>query len=246
LKVCYLYLFAYLAISLWTASDYRIRGSDENVYLNAAEIMRNSGDYSIPKYYWGEQRVNKPIGLYWLIIAGQWVFGENILGARIISIIGLFITIFLSYKIVKLLFPDQRHPELVILVLSSMPFFFHMGRVVMPEMILVSFITLSHYFLFKTAITKKVSLKNSLLFFGSMGIGFMIKGPGAIVFPMLTAIVYFSTTKQWKLLRFIVDHRGWMLLLLITMPWYLFLLNEFGSDSLVEMFNREIVQRIVY
>ena len=87
-----------------SATDYRIRSSDEPVYLNASDVMRNSGDYIIPKYYWGKQRVNKPIGLYWLVIFGQSVLGQALIGARIISIISLAFTLFLGYKIAKLLF----------------------------------------------------------------------------------------------------------------------------------------------
>ena len=247
MKVRYLYLFIYFIALVVTATDYRIRSLDEPVYLNATDVMRSSGDYLIPQYYWGKQRVNKPIGLYWLIIGGQYVLGKELLGARIISIIALFITVLLSYKIVKLLFPNHRNPEWVMFILPSIPFLFHMGRVATPEMTLVAFITLSHYFLFKILIGKSLSRKLIFAFYGSMGLGFMIKGPPAVVFPLLTAIVYLSATKQWKFLfTLIINIKGWALLMLIILPWYLFLIYQLGIDFFIELFEREIIQRIVF
>ena len=247
MKACYLYLFVYFVALVVSATDYRIRRSDEPVYLNASDVMRNSGDYIIPKYYWGKQRVNKPIGLYWLVIFGQSVLGQALIGARIISIISLAFTLFLGYKIAKLLFPDHGHPEWVLFILAGIPFLFHMGRVITPEMTLVAFITLSHYLLFKIITKKHLSLRLVLAFYGSMGLGFMIKGPAAIIFPLLTAFVYLLTTKQWRfLLLLIVNIKGWVLLMLIVLPWYLFLLHKLGIDFFIEMFNREIIQRLVF
>ncbi len=241
-----IYLIVYFAMFVLFVDDYRIRDFDEAVYLNATEIMRTKSSYLIPEYYWGEIRTNKPIGLYWTVLTGQYVFGENLFGARMISIVAAFFTLLFTYKIGRLLFSDEKKAEMALIVLSATPFFFHMTWLIKPEMALVSFITISHYFLLKILQSHQPTTKDIIAFYATMGLGFMIKGPPAVIFPLLTAIVYHLVHRESPWATILLSLKGWMVFVVIVFPWYLFLLNEFGWEYFLDTFNREIIQRITY
>ncbi len=241
-----IYLFLYFVLLVLFVGDHSIRDFDEAVYLNASKIMRTSGSYLVPEYYWGEPRTNKPIGLYWAILTGQFIFGENLPGARIISITGAFFTLIFTYKIANLLFPDKKKNEMVVVVLSATPFFFHMTWLIKPEMVLVTFITIAHYYLLRILKSDERNNKDIIAFYAAMAFGFMIKGPPAVIFPLLTAIIYRVVVNKPDWSFVMLSIRGWSVFLIIVLPWYLYLLNQFGLEYFMETFNREIVQRITY
>ena len=83
-------------------------------------------------------------------------------------------------------------------VLATTALFFRFGRIVLPEMMLIFFMTGALYFAFK-AFSENARNYFYISFF-LMGIGTLVKGPIAFILPSLTILVfYFTNRKNGKL-----------------------------------------------
>ena len=79
-------LIAALALTLNLAGNGRfgLLDRDEPRYAGCMRAMRQSGDYIHPTFN-GVPRYQKPILIYWLMLAGTAVGGDNPFGFRLVS-----------------------------------------------------------------------------------------------------------------------------------------------------------------
>ena len=70
-----------------------------------------------------------------------------------------------------------------------------------------------------------------------MGLGFLTKGPVAILVPGAVSLIHFGSYGQWRRwFTAISDRIGWLLLLAINLPWYLAVYFRDGAGFIEDFF----------
>lgn len=80
---------------------------DETRYAQVSQEMLMSGNWVAP-HFMGLRYFEKPAAGYWLIALGQAVFGENLFGVRIASVLSTALSVLLAYLIARRLWDDPR------------------------------------------------------------------------------------------------------------------------------------------
>ena len=99
LAFCLAFLLPLASHGLWIP--------DESRYAQISQEILLSGNWISP-HFMGLRYFEKPIAGYWLIAIGQAVFGENLFGVRIASVLSTGLSVVLTYLIAKRLWNDPR------------------------------------------------------------------------------------------------------------------------------------------
>ncbi|WP_456396203.1 ArnT family glycosyltransferase [Desulfurobacterium sp.] len=220
-------ILAFLSVILLVLPNgfYSAFDKDEPKYLEAAHEMIKSGDYITP-YYNYEYRFDKPILIYWLIVAGYKIFGVNEFGGRFfVSLFGVALVL-----LVYLWLKRWKNGEFAFwssLILLSLLDFIIMSSVAMPDVVLTFFISVS-LMAFYNAYHQK-SRKYYLVAFAAAGFATLTKGPIGLGLPGLVAVIYLVLRRD--LIRTFKDipwFSGFALFTLIVAPWYAAIFEKHG------------------
>ncbi len=181
-----LWLFVVVALFAWLGTR-GLNEPDEGRYAEIGREMAASGDWLTPRLN-GFEHFQKPPLLYWATALGIRLFGVNEWAARLPSALAALGTLCLTWRIASVLFgPWVRTAAVLILV--SMAEFVLLSRTLTPDMMLTFWITL--------AIASLVELVAGrggppwrIVFFVAIGLGFLCKGPMALVVPMSAAVCW--------------------------------------------------------
>ena len=80
----------------------------------------------------------------------------------------------------------------------------------------------------------------------AMGIGFMIKGPPAIIIPTIVIAIFISIVKGWKKLPQLKIGSGILILSIIILPWFVTMLSLHGDDFKNHILGAELHDRIAH
>ena len=169
--------------------------ADENFYVTSSRDMIESGDYITPTYN-DQKRFAKPIAFYWLVTSSYKIFGVNLFSARLVSAFFATLCIPLVFIIACRLF-DYKTALICALLMPGCYLHFQIARWAITDMTLNFFILSTFYFFIRGFQDK--SNKNISYYFAyiCMGIGFMIKGPIAIIIPALVIGGFLITKRNW-------------------------------------------------
>lgn len=227
---------------------------DEIFYFKSTQEMVHTGNIMSPTYF-GEDRFQKPILYYWLVLLSYKTFGMNWFGARFVAVIFAGLTICFTWLIGKALF-DRRVATLGAIILMTVPLFFRHAKNAVPDMPLNFFIVWAIYcaIRFIQSSSKNVDdqarenpalTRYSVLFFVSCALGFMIKGFAALIIPILTVVAYSFTVRRAKILAKMRFGRGALIMLLIILPWFVFMIKAHGQEYLNYMLVDETKNRLI-
>jgi len=227
---------------------------DEIFYFKSTQEMVATKNYLSPKYF-GEDRFQKPILYYWMIVLSYKVFGANWVGARFVAVLFAGLTVCLTWLLSKRLF-TKNIADLSAVILMTVPLFFRHAKNAVPDMVLNFFIVLAIYYAVlvmqatmkgssQTVEEKGDSSKYSILFFTACAVGFMIKGFAAIIFPFLTIIIYSLITRKFKVLSALRFGRGLLIMCVIICPWFLYMIKVHGQEYLNYMLIDETKNRLI-
>lgn len=225
LNVFILIVASYIVFSL-NIGEVQVFMLDEAKNAGCAREMMDSQDLVVPTFNY-ELRTDKPPLHYFFMILSYNLFGFNEFSARFFSVIFGVLTMLITYLFAKRLFSDKIAIWSVLILLSSLHFAFEFHLAV-PDPYLIFFINaalFSIYMFFQT--------RNNLYLWGlylAMGLGFLTKGPVALVLPALVVFIYMLLTKQfnWENIKQLKILRGILLFILIAAPWYI--LVSFKTD----------------
>jgi len=233
---------------------------DEIFYYHSTQEMLENNNYLSPTYF-GENRFQKPILFYWLILVSYAMFGINWFAARFISTVFASLSLVVGWLLGRDLF-GKKVAALSTVILMTVPLFFRHAKNAVPDMALNFFVIFAHYCSYKfiSASTNSKSLcdfenselrrfgdfqKYSTLFFVSCALGFMVKGLAAIVFPVVTMIFYLAWTKNLNVLLKIKYARNFLIMASIILPWFIVILKMHGREYFDYMVINETSNRIL-
>ncbi len=215
---------------------------DEIFYFKSAGEMIRDHNWLSPTYY-GENRFQKPILFYWLVILSTLASHAGWVSARLVSVFFAALTVTLTWILARLMF-RWRVAALSCLILATFPMFFRHAKNVVPDMTLNFFIVaalLAGWLLIRQPQRRMWPL----IFFAACALGFMVKGFAAIVVPFVTMIVFVLTRKRWDVLRRLNSPAGLVLMALIILPWFIYMGAVHGGEYFDFMLRQETRNRLI-
>ncbi len=249
-----------LSLSLFFSSinSLPVLDRDEARYAQSSKQMLENNNYLSMKFQ-DEYRSKKPIGIYWLqaisvnLLADisylnnfkYEVLNDNIWKYRMVSAVATLLTILFLYFSSKNLFQKEVAFKSS-LILSGSLLVIAESHIAKTDSVLLllstmMFITLLKYY-------KRLGNKNTLNFFllwGSLGISIIIKGPLLLFLLSITAISIILIEKD---ISWIKDSRpllGFLLVLIIGVPWFFLLSVEEQKNFIQESFFHDFLGKAV-
>ncbi|MEP0713121.1 glycosyltransferase family 39 protein [Algoriphagus sp.] len=103
------------------ALSFHMHFPDEMYYTDAAVKMLQNGDYLTTYLGNGELRFRKPIGTYWVVLAGFKLFGVSAFSSRIFFLLAGALTVGATYWLAKILFEDKKVAGISALIIAANP-----------------------------------------------------------------------------------------------------------------------------
>jgi 4-amino-4-deoxy-L-arabinose transferase-like glycosyltransferase len=221
---------AVLALFLFLGSR-GLNEPDEGRYAELGREMAVSGDWLVPHLN-GFPHFQKPPLLYWLTALSLRVFGVNEWAARLPSALAALATVLAVWLLGRRLLGPARGEAAALVLLSSLEFF-ALARTLTLDMALTACVT---------AAVAAFVFRRTWLFFVLMGVGFLTKGPLALVIPCCAALGWQYVARRRGEAQPIPWLRGVVLALAIGLSWFVVL--SIRRPELFEYFWRyELVQR---
>lgn len=206
---------------------------DEGSNAEAAREMVESGDWVTPTLN-GAPRFAKPVFTYWLISGSYLAFGVNELTARLPSALFGIALVLMQYAFAsRILGPATGFRAALMLLLNIE--ILAIGRLVLTDMVMMFFTTLSIFCFFLAMWGDGKAKRWYWGFYAGMGLATLTKGPVGVLVPLLAVVPYLWLTKRWRdVLRECRPLAGALVFLGVAAPWYtaMFMLHGSGyADS---------------
>jgi 4-amino-4-deoxy-L-arabinose transferase-like glycosyltransferase len=212
-----------------------ITDSDESFYAESAREMVESGDWLTPHYNY-EDRFQKPAFYYWVTATLYTLTGSTEAAARLGSAaagVGLVLVVAACAR----RWFDEETALLAGAITATNFGYFSMARMALPDLPLTFFITVTIWAALVATLERENYPRHWLLLSaGAAALGFLTKGPVAIVIPALVLIPVLLIERR----SFDVDAfdlvLAALLFLAIALPWYLAMWLHHGTDYLRSFF----------
>ena len=192
---------------------------DEGSNAEAAREMVQSGDWLTPTLN-GTPRFAKPILIYWLIACSYLVLGVSEFAARLPSALFGTLLVLMQYAFAKRLLGPTVGLRAALMLLLNFEML-AIGRMVLTDMVLVFFTTLSIFSFFLAMEGEGLAKRWYWGFYVGMALATLTKGPVGVLVPLLAVIPYLLLTRRWREVapecRLLT---GTAVFLLIAAPWY--------------------------
>lgn len=191
---------------------------DEGAFSEATREMLVSGNW-VSTYLNGEPRHDKPILIYWFQAISASVFGIHAISFRLPSIVASFLCLYFSYRFVKEIC-NEHTAKIFVWVFSTFSLYSVIFKSATADALLnlwINLIFFEVYRLFKTQGRSRLILLGLLL-----GMGFLTKGPVAVVLPVFVSLLAFSLHGKIRLWLWAVSHPySWGAFLFVAVPWHI-------------------------
>ena len=193
---------------------------DEPRFAQATVEMIERGEWVIP-FFNGNYRFDKPVLTYWLIRAGYGLLGKNEIGARLHSIISTLILGLVLFWAGRRWFSIRTGFAAAFGLLTCLQFLLN-GRSCVADMPMVLAVAVSQICLYEILCGSDSSRSAwwVLIFYLSLGLGFLAKGPIALLVPAIAAalfrFLFWRRPLPWRNLKM---HVGIPFLFLIIGSW---------------------------
>ncbi len=213
---------------------------DEGAFSEATREMVASGDWGHTTLN-GEDRFDKPIGVYWLQAASVSVFGAEPFAFRLPSVLsGWLLAISLAVFAAPRwgLLAGALAGVLAVTSLGPMAIF----RAATADALLNLLLVLAGLDLWRFAESgRRAPLRRA---YAWVGLGLLVKGPVAVLVPGAAFLVWVASSRRWDRLRqAALDGWGWLLLVAIAAPWYAYALHRHGMAFIEGFLFKHNLQR---
>lgn len=239
-KISFVALLSFLALRGSTLEYFDLSEPTEARYTAISADMIGLQDWVIPQFPRGmdhEPYLGKPPLYFWLVAASQYLLGFDEWTARLPSFISLLLILILTYVGGSIISVSTALSSL--LILSGTAYIYFFSGSVMVDLTLSAWTTLSlisFLIMISTHHTDKKSAKtsNKILFWIGIALGFLTKGPVAIIFSMLPIFLFAAIRKDRTVLKHIFWLPGIAIFLAIAAPW--FILAEIRNPGFMHYF----------
>ena len=222
-----------LFFNLWT------RSLENHDYLRYAEVAREmirSGDWIVPRYN-GEVYLDKPPLLLWLIALPSYFYGSvTPFIARLPSVLAAWIGVLVLFFWGRRMYGNTRAGILSAGILLSCYQYFSQARSAKTDVLLCVFVLLALYFFY---LGYEAPRKRRILFFSSsfffMGLGVLTKGPFGFLIPFPILALFLIKEKRARMLLSGEFLLGYLILLLVALPWPLLFVRRFGLQESIAL-----------
>lgn len=238
-------LYGLLALALYLGFFHRLGAVplfdvDEGAFGQATREMFLRGDF-LAIYLNGQPRHDKPILSYWLQAASLAGLGGDEYAFRLPSALAATawtLMIFLFGRRVA----DARTGLLAALLMATSLAVTVIGKAATADALLNLLLAASLMSLYlHLREGRRLWLYAAA---AAMGLGFLTKGPVAVVIPAGVSLLYCASRGEWRAWsRLATDWRAWGLFLLIAAPWYVIQYLREGEEFLLSFFGRHNLGR---
>ncbi len=203
---------------------------DEPRFSRATIEMIERGDWVVP-WFNGDYRFDKPVLTYWLMRGGYALAGRTELGARLHSIVAAALMAVLLHAMATRWWSSAAGMAAGLTWLFSLQVFIH-GRAAVADMPMVLAVTAAQYALWNLVGADGAGPRRGWwwLLWLCLGLGFLAKGPVAVLVPLVTLLlwrwVFERRPLPWRQLDAL---RGLALMLAVIAPWGLLALRRTGG-----------------
>ena len=210
-----------------------ISDSDEGFYAEAAREMVEGGDWLTPHFNY-EERWQKPILYYWLTAATSVVAGPGEWAARWWSALSGLGLVLLTWAAARRMLARDDVAWLAGAIVATCYGYFTMARFALPDLPLTFFITLTIW----------AGLERRWTIVGvAAGLGFLMKGPVALVVPGLVLAQVWWRERTAAPIRVRHLSRAALVGVVVGLPWYGAMTLEHGVPYLQSFFIGDNLER---
>lgn len=237
--LCLAYLFFMLGNGILSLTN-----PDEVFYAQTAKEMMRHHSWMTP-YLFDRPQFEKPPFTYWLIRIGFILFGVSSFGARFFPALFAALGVLAVYWLGAVGFQNEKKAFLSGLVIMSCGLYIGLARTVFTDMFFSVFILFSLASFFWGYSRREKKSAGLLLFFAFAGLAVLTKGPLGLMIPLLTVIVFLCIRKDLPFLFSPYAVWGILFFLIISLPWYIFMMKRCGAQFTREFFYNDHWRRII-
>jgi 4-amino-4-deoxy-L-arabinose transferase-like glycosyltransferase len=205
-----------------------ITDADEAFYAESAREMVASGDWLTPSYNF-EPRFQKPALYYWLASATYLVTGPSEAAARLWSALAGLGLVLVTAAAGRRWF-DEEIGMLGGAIVATSFGYFSMARMALPDLPLTFFIALSIYAALVAMLDNERHPRSWLLLAAAAAaLGFMTKGPVAVIIPAIVITPIMLIERRSTNLDFSDVVFAAVLFVALAAPWYLAMWFRHGN-----------------
>jgi 4-amino-4-deoxy-L-arabinose transferase-like glycosyltransferase len=240
--VVILIIVFFLAFAPLLSSTARYRG-DESLYNFAAIRMMQTGDYFTPYHDDGSLRLEKPIFIYWAMVASYKIFGINLFSSRIPFLIAGCLVIWLTYKLSLLLFRRTDGAFIAAAVIASNLTLFHVAVRSTPDTFLCLFVSISLYGFARLIFNRDQRMINYLFAYVGAGLAAATKGGWGLL-PVAFAFFFCYFRKRDTIrLRELIDVKSIAIAVFVASFWYIIAYYQHGDVFVYQFFGDQAGER---
>ena len=210
-----------------------ITDSDEAFYAEAAREMLETGDWLTPHFNYTD-RWQKPVLYYWLTAAAYLVAGPTEFNARFWSALSGLGLVLITFWAAARITHRMDAAWLAGAITATCYGYFAMARASLPDLPLTFFITLGIW----AALERRWALAGL-----AAGLGFLMKGPVALLIPGLVLLPIWWREGTLRTLRPGDLALAALVFAVVGLPWYVAMWFEHGSAYLESFFVADNFER---
>ncbi len=219
-----------------------IGDSDEAFYAEAGREMVASGDWITPHYNF-DTRFQKPILFYWIVATSYLAAGVNETAARGGSALAGLALALLTAACGRRSY-DEATARLGGLIVATAFGYFSIGRLALPDLPLAFWITLTTWSALVGLCERPAHPHRWLLLAGAaVGLGFLTKGPVAIILPVLVIAPVCWLERRHVRVRPAAIAGAAAMAVAVAAPWFILMAQIHGRPYIEGFFVGDNLER---
>jgi len=219
-----------------------IADNDEAFYAESAREMVESGDWLTPHFNY-EPRFQKPALYYWLTALVFSITGADEFAARLWSALAGVGLVIVTTACGRRWY-DESVGLMAGAITASSFGYFALARMSLPDLPLAFFVTLAVWAAFVATLERERNPRKWLLLAAvAAALGFLMKGPLALLLPVLIVVPILLMERRSFNVQLSDVVLALLLFLAIALPWFVVMWMQHGTEYLAGFFVGDNYQR---
>jgi 4-amino-4-deoxy-L-arabinose transferase-like glycosyltransferase len=210
----------------------------EAMYALIPKEMYASGQWLTPTLN-GARYLDKPPLFYWVNLLGYHLFGVSDRVARLPTLVISLGEVWFTYLIGRRLLGTRSAWLGCLVLLTSVGFFTLHLQLLTDHLVSLALVAAICVLVYAE---DHPSWLWSVLFMVCLAVGFLSKGFIGLAFPLLILGGYAWFRRQPRLLSLVLDPRGWLVFLMLTVPWFWAMERAYPGFLRHHMVNEQILR----